>query len=82
MHSDAVIEEVGTLLKANAIQEVQYPKWLANTVVVKKRMEIGVSALTTLASMTLARRIVSTYLGLTSWWTPRGKWVEELPRVL
>jgi hypothetical protein len=37
VHADAVIEEVEKLLEANAITEVQYPKWLANTVVVKKK---------------------------------------------
>ncbi|XP_058181365.1 uncharacterized protein LOC131299808 [Rhododendron vialii] len=36
LHSEAVIEEVNRLLNAGAIREVQYPKWLANTVVVKK----------------------------------------------
>ena len=29
-------EEVGKLLKANAIREVEYPEWLANVVLVKK----------------------------------------------
>lgn len=36
-HSDAVIAEVGKLLDAGAIREVQYPTWLANTVVVPKK---------------------------------------------
>lgn len=36
-HSDAVIAEVGRLLDAGAIREVQYPTWLANTVVVPKK---------------------------------------------
>ena len=34
-HTQAVIEEVDRLLEAGAIREVQYPTWLANTVVVK-----------------------------------------------
>ena len=29
-------EEVGKLLQANAIREVEYPKWLANVVLIKK----------------------------------------------
>ena len=32
----AINEEVGKLLKAGAIREVEYPKWLANVVLVKK----------------------------------------------
>ncbi|XXG47635.1 hypothetical protein AAC387_Pa02g2248 [Persea americana] len=37
--TEAVIEEVQKLLKAMAIEEVHYPEWLANTVVVKKKNE-------------------------------------------
>ncbi|XP_058216809.1 uncharacterized protein LOC131327681 [Rhododendron vialii] len=37
VHSEAVIDEVNGLLNAKAIREVQYPRWLANTVVVKKK---------------------------------------------
>lgn len=33
----AVNEEVDTLLKFSSIREVQYPDWLANPVVVKKK---------------------------------------------
>ena len=36
-HADAVVEEVERLIEAEAIREVQYPTWLANTVVVKKK---------------------------------------------
>ena len=36
-HSDAVKDEVMTLKQAGAIKEVFYLKWLANTVVVKKK---------------------------------------------
>ena len=35
--SDAIKEEVNKLKQAGAIKEVFYPKWLANTVVVKKK---------------------------------------------
>lgn len=36
-HADAVREEVAKLKQAGAIKEIFYPKWLANTVVVKKK---------------------------------------------
>ena len=36
-HSDAVKEEVNKFKQSRAIKEVFYPKWLANTVVVKKK---------------------------------------------
>ena len=36
-HSDAIKDEVTKLKQAEAIKEVFYPKWLANTVVVKKK---------------------------------------------
>ena len=32
----AINEEVGKLLQARAIREVEYPEWLANVVLVKK----------------------------------------------
>jgi hypothetical protein len=37
----AVKSEVQRLLDASVIREVMYPKWLANTVLVKRRMEKG-----------------------------------------
>ena len=36
-HADAIKGEVMKLKRAGAIKEVFYPKWLANTVVVKKK---------------------------------------------
>ena len=36
-HVDAIRDEVMKLKRAGAIKEVFYPKWLANTVVVKKK---------------------------------------------
>ena len=36
-HVEAIKEEVMKLKRAGAIKEVFYPKWLANTVVVKKK---------------------------------------------
>jgi len=36
-HSDTVKEEVNKFKQTEAIQEVFYPKWLANIVVVKKK---------------------------------------------
>ena len=38
-HIEAVKSEVTKLKQVGAIKEVFYPKWLANTVVVKKKME-------------------------------------------
>ena len=35
----AINEEVGKLLQADAIREVEYPEWLANVVLVKKANE-------------------------------------------
>ena len=40
-HSDAVKDDVTKLKQAGAIKEVFYPEWLANTVVVKKKMGSG-----------------------------------------
>jgi len=36
-HSDVVKDEAMKLKRAGAIKEVFYPKWLANTIVVKKK---------------------------------------------
>jgi len=36
-HFDVIKEEVNKLKQAGAIKEVFYPKWLANTMVVKKK---------------------------------------------
>ena len=36
-YSDAVKDKVMKLKQARAIKEVFYPKWLANTIVVKKK---------------------------------------------
>ena len=38
-HSDTVKDKVIKLKQAGAIKEVFYPKWLANTLVVKKKSE-------------------------------------------
>ena len=40
-HSDAIKDEVIKLKQAGLIKEVFYLKWLANTVVVKRRVESG-----------------------------------------
>ena len=44
-HVEAVREEVAKLKQAEVIKEVFYPEWLANTVVVRKRMGSGECAL-------------------------------------
>lgn len=36
-HAEVVKEEVNKLKQAGAIKELFYPKWLANTIVVKKK---------------------------------------------
>ena len=36
-HTDAILAGVDRLTEAGAIREVQYPTWLANTVVVKNK---------------------------------------------
>ena len=36
-HAEVVAEEVKNLLEARAIQEVHYPRWISNTVVVPKK---------------------------------------------
>ena len=38
-HAQVINEEVERLLEANTILEVQYPKWLSNTVYAKKKGE-------------------------------------------
>ena len=40
-HAEAVRQEMTKLKQAGAIKEVFYPEWLANTVVVKKRVGSG-----------------------------------------
>ena len=40
-HSDAIKDDVIKLKQAGAIKEVFYLEWLANTVVVKKKMGSG-----------------------------------------
>ena len=37
IHAEAVKKEVERLLQARAIRELQYPTWLSNTVVIKKK---------------------------------------------
>ena len=37
-HAEGVKEKVNKLKQARAIKEVLYPKWLANTIVVKKKL--------------------------------------------
>ena len=37
IHAEAIQKEVQRLLQARTIRELQYPTWLSNTVVVKKK---------------------------------------------
>ena len=63
-------EEVGKLLQAGAIREVEYPEWLANVVLVKKRTTSGDSTLTSLTSTKHAQKTVSLCRVSTSSWMP------------
>ena len=67
----AINEEVGKLLQAGAIREVEYPEWLANVVLVKKANVNGDSASTSLTSTKHAQKTASLCQGSTSSWTPR-----------
>ena len=59
--TEAVIEEVQKLLEAQAIKEVHYPEWLANTVVVKKKNGKWRSTWTSPTSTKPAPRIASPF---------------------
>ena len=62
----AINEEVIKLLKARPIQEVDYPDWLANMVLIKKANANGDSALTLPMLIGLARKIAFPYPESTS----------------
>ena len=65
-------KEVGKLLQAGAIREVEYPKWLANVVLVKKQMTSGDSVSTSLTSTERAQRTFSLCRGSTSSYMPQS----------
>ena len=60
--AEAVNVEVTRLLKAGLIREVKYPNWLANHVVVKKKMGSGAFVWTSPISTKLALKIASHFL--------------------
>ena len=62
----AINEEVGKLLQAKAIIEVEYPEWLANVVLVKKANGKWRLCIDSQTSTGHAQRIASPYLGLIS----------------
>ena len=62
----AINEQVGKLLQVDAIREVEYPKWLANVVLVKKQTSNGDFASISQISKRSAQKIAFLYLGLTS----------------
>ena len=62
----AINEEVGKLLQANAIRDVEYPEWLANVVLVKKEMASGSFASISQISTRPTQKIVFLYPILTS----------------
>ena len=53
----AIGEEIVKLLAARFIKEVYHPKWLANPVLVRKRVENGECVLTTRVSTRHVQRI-------------------------
>lgn len=57
-HVEAIKEKVEKLKWPRAIKEVFFPEWLANTVVVKERME---SAEFVLISLTLIEHVQRTF---------------------
>ena len=56
-HVDMVKEEVEKLKEASAITEVLYPRWLSNTVVVKKKTGGGCTLISQ-ASTELVRKTI------------------------
>ena len=67
----AINEEVDKLLQVGAIREVEYPEWLANVVLFKKKMASGDSVLTSTTSTKHAQRTAFLFQGSTSSWTPQ-----------
>jgi hypothetical protein len=59
----AIGEEIARLLTAGFIMEVFYPDWLANPVLVLKKITLGECVSTTPASTRLAPRILLHYHG-------------------
>ena len=66
----AINEEVDKLLQAGAIREVEYPKWLANVVLVKKENGKWRFCIDFTDINKACPRISSLYQGLTSSWMP------------
>ena len=64
-------EEVIKLLLADAIREVDYPKWLVNVALVKKANANGDFASISQISTGSAQKTAFHYLGLMSSWTPQ-----------
>ena len=54
----AIEEEMAKLIKANVIRESHYPDWLANVVVVPKKVKSGEYVLISLTSKRHVQRIV------------------------
>jgi len=58
-HTEAIRNEVIKLKQAEAIKEVFYPQWLANMVMVKKKLGNGVCVWTSWTSIRLVSKILS-----------------------
>ena len=69
-HAEAVRIEVKKLKQAGAIKEIFYPKWLANTVVVKKKSGKWQVCMDFTNEIYFAKKTPSPFLELISWWMP------------
>ena len=62
-HHQVIQAEVDNLLKERFIREIKYLEWLANVVVVQKKVVNGECAWTTQISTRHAQKTASLYLG-------------------
>jgi hypothetical protein len=63
----AAKSEVQRLLDAGFIREVQYPSWLANVLMVKKKMAIGECAQISPTLISVVRMMISRLQEFTRW---------------
>jgi hypothetical protein len=68
---EAIRREIAKLLAAGFGKEVIHPEWVANPVLVRKKIMNGECALITPISTSTARRITSGYRALIKSWTRR-----------
>jgi hypothetical protein len=68
---DLIKREIARLLDVGFIREVCHPDWLANPVLVPKKIKNGGCVLIVLISTVLAKKIHSAYLESIKLWIPR-----------